>query len=116
MPAGLRESDDSHFIAHFLAGAEETFAIVSVGSLCENLAVEIKKRGRMWRSLIFTHSSFSHPLLPCTLPPSVGVWYTKCCVIAGAVRRREQPSAKCPCFPEWFFWRCFGRVAEESAV
>lgn len=44
MPAGLRESDDSHFIAHFLAGAEETFAIVSVGSLCENLAVEIKKK------------------------------------------------------------------------
>lgn len=57
MPAGLRESDDSHFIAHFLAGAEETFAIVSVGSLCENLAVEIKKK-RQNVALSHFHSLF----------------------------------------------------------
>lgn len=67
------------------------------------------------------HSPFSHPLLPRSLPPSVGVWYTKCFMIARAVRRhnrrrRQQPSAKCPCFPKWFFWQCFGRVTVESAL
>lgn len=53
----------------------------------------------------------------------VGVWYTKCLMIARAMRRhnrrrrrRQQPSAKCPCFPKWFFWQCFGRAPAESAL
>lgn len=73
MPAGLRESDDSHFIAHFLAGAEETFAIVSVGSLCENLAVEIKKKEAECGALSFslTLLSLTPYSLVLFLPPWV---------------------------------------------
>lgn len=76
---------------------------------------------RIWHTLVFSHPSFSHPLLPCSLPPSVGVWYMKCFMIARAVRRhnrrrRQQPSVKCPCFPKWFFWQCFGWGTVKSAL
>lgn len=73
---------------------------------------------KLWHSL----SRFlSYPPTPSFSSYSVGVWYTKCFVIARAARmynrrRRQQPSAKCPCFPKWFCWQCFGRATVESAL